>query len=102
MSYNGIGLQTPRGSGTSGFVEKSKIKRRRTEVESAPASKPKKDLVTKSLQDYDERRKIERECYKLKKKMTKEEESEEKIVEAVEQLRQKLMSENEKQVPSRD
>lgn len=89
--YNGIGLQTPRGSGTSGYVEKSKV-RSKAKAENTPVAKPKNDLISKALQDYDERRKIELECYKLKKKMSQAKESEEKINEAVEQLRQKLMS----------
>lgn len=90
--YNGIGLQTPRGSGTSGYVEKSKIPGKIKEEGKTEVAKPKKDLITKSLQDYDAKRKIELECYRLKKKLIAAKESEEKINEAVEQLRQKLIS----------
>ena len=88
--YNGIGLRTPRGSGTSGYIERSRVSQKRdTAKHSKPAKK--RDLVSECLKDFDERRKIELECYKLKKRMMESKSQESEIETAVSELRKSLV-----------
>ena len=88
--YNGIGLRTPRGSGTSGYVERSRVSQKRDAVRPEKPTK-KHDLTSESLKDFDERRKIELECYKLKKRMAESKSSESEIESAVSELRKSLI-----------
>ena len=87
--YNGIGVPTPRGTGTSGFVVVS-----RTAVTVAPLNVPveKKMIYNKSesLKEYNHLREIESKCYSLKKKLEKQGLAKEDIEKAVNDLREGL------------
>lgn len=75
--YNGIGLQTARGSGTNGFVQRNAafIRTRKEKVE----YRSEDDLVkleksiqkapNKELMEHQWKRKIELKCLELKEKM---------------------------------
>jgi hypothetical protein len=87
--HNGIGLRTPRGSGTSGYVEANKaFVKSNPPVPSKPA--PSGAKISKSLQDYDSKRKIALECYKLQKQLEASQTPPEEIEKAVAKLRETL------------
>ena len=61
--YNGIGLQTPRGSGTSGYVQASLVSLKPPPMKQVK----KKKVIPKSSQaliDHNKRRKVELDCLK--------------------------------------
>lgn len=87
--YNGIGLRTPRGSGTSGYVEKSRVAVHRV-TEAHVEKKKRPSMTSKALQDYDKRRKVELECYILRKKLTEKQTDESEIQKALDDLRAQL------------
>ncbi|KAL1232874.1 SRRM2 protein [Trichinella spiralis] len=105
--YNGIGLQTARGSGTSGYVQKnlahvvvSKDKQQyRNEddikrLESKVTRKPNKELIL-----HERKRKIELKCLEMQDLMTEQNYPEEEIQEKVDKyralLRKKLEEEGD-------
>lgn len=88
--YNGVGVSTPRGTGTSGYVMinsaslKSKIK------QEAPPKKysKKSDLLIK----HEQRRKIELECKNLEIKLKSQNLDPEEIAKIVSERKQKLLN----------
>ncbi|KRY39462.1 Exocyst complex component 3 [Trichinella spiralis] len=107
IMYNGIGLQTARGSGTSGYVQKnlahvvvSKDKQQyRNEddikrLESKVTRKPNKELIL-----HERKRKIELKCLEMQDLMTEQNYPEEEIQEKVDKyralLRKKLEEEGD-------
>ncbi|KAA8906495.1 hypothetical protein TRICI_005160 [Trichomonascus ciferrii] len=114
MSYNGIGLPTPRGSGTSGYIQKNTTanaanragmyeRRRQNELE---ALRSKEEFsrtnvsdrrVDKDLLEHEQKRKIEAQCFELRDELEEEGKlSEEQIDEEVQKLRDKLTAESKK------
>lgn len=75
--YNGIGLQTPRGSGTNGFVQRNLacIRHRKEKVEystDADVAKLERSLhkqPNKEILEHQWKRKIELQCMELSDKM---------------------------------
>lgn len=75
--YNGIGLQTARGSGTNGFVQRNAafIRTRKEKVEYrseddlAKLEKSIQKAPNKELMEHQWKRKIELKCLELKEKM---------------------------------
>ncbi|KAK9478886.1 hypothetical protein V1514DRAFT_279850 [Lipomyces japonicus] len=75
MSYNNIGLSTPRGSGTSGFVTTNAASvrpRSQRDSKSSNSSKPSLDHEqqqrrhpAREIADHDARRQVEVECLQL-------------------------------------
>ena len=73
MSYNGIGLSTPRGSGTNGYVQRSlaNVKRRQTPYSRDDYDKP----ITKTrkpnpeIMEHNRKREIEVQCLELQDKL---------------------------------
>lgn len=68
--YNGIGLQTPRGSGTNGHVQRNwAVIRKTKEKDSYKAHEEKVDSASKQpnkeILDHDRKRKIEIKCTEL-------------------------------------
>ncbi|KAK9365753.1 cwf21 domain-containing protein [Lipomyces kononenkoae] len=100
MSYNNIGLSTPRGSGTSGYITRNvaQIKPR------GPAVKPGKDFEdyselakdawrkepAKEIAEHDLKRQIEVKCMELRDQLEDEGADEEEIEKRVEYLRESL------------
>ncbi|GAA5829042.1 hypothetical protein JCM5353_000878 [Sporobolomyces roseus] len=101
MSYNGVGLSTPRGSGTSGHIQanRSTLRSRQQFDHKGGPQDFKQDANTfrqpdQSILEHERKRRIEAKCFELQ--VTLEDEgliSEEKIQEQVDELRQKLLSE---------
>lgn len=104
MSYNGIGLQTPRGSGTSGYVQKSIADRKnegfrqkrdreafeeeRREVK-ARHTEIRRNAGTEIL-DHNNKRWIEVQCMELRDKLEDRDVDDDEINKKVANLRQKL------------
>jgi serine/arginine repetitive matrix protein 2 len=88
--YNRIGLHTPRGTGTSGYVEQNLAapKKKGSPERAAPAAHPR--YVSKALEDFDTRRAVELKCYRLRKKLESENAGPDAIEAAVAQLRESL------------
>lgn len=112
MSYNGIGLPTPRGSGTSGHIQKNSTanaanragmyeRRRQQDLEYSRSrdefsrSNVSDRRVDKDLLEHEQKRKIEAECFELRDELEEEGKlSEEQIEEKVQSLRDKLTAES--------
>lgn len=112
MSYNGIGLPTPRGSGTSGYIQKNATanaanragmyeQRRQHELEYSRSrdefsrSNVSDRRVDKDLLEHEEKRKIEAKCFELRDELEEEGKlSEEQIEGEVQDLRDKLTVES--------
>jgi len=96
MSYNGIGLKTPRGSGTNGYVQRSlaNIRRKppapyaRDRDFDKPQTKTRK--ANPEIMEHDRKREIEVRCLELQDKLEEEGLDEDEIEKKVEQLRQEL------------
>lgn len=75
--YNGIGLQTARGSGTNGFVQRNAafIRNRKEKVEYnnegdiARLERSLQKAPNKELMEHNWKRKIELQCLELREKM---------------------------------
>lgn len=107
MSYNGIGLQTPRGSGTSGYVQKNlsgpnkEGLRRKREREAHEEHI--REVLTKQKQirkgagteivAHDRKRLIEVKCMELRDKLEDEDVPDEIVERKVAELRAKLTGE---------
>ncbi|KAG0239351.1 RNA-splicing factor [Actinomortierella wolfii] len=95
MSYNGIGLSTPRGSGTNGYVTKNRstLHYRRTDygkmkdddLDVPQQRKPNPELVA-----YEQKRAIEVKCATLQYELEDEGMDEEEIEKQVSALRERL------------
>lgn len=78
MSYNGVGLQTPRGSGTNGYVQRSlaHIRKKpqtpysRDRDYDKPPSKTRK--ANPEIMEHDRKREIEVKCLELQDKLEEE------------------------------
>jgi cwf21 domain len=79
MSYNGVGLTTPRGSGTNGYVQRSlaNIKRKpqtpysRDRDYDKPHTKTRK--ANPEIMEHDRKRDIEVKCLELQDKLEEQE-----------------------------
>lgn len=106
MSYNGVGLQTPRGSGTSGHVQKSTATRQ-TEGSRERRQRQAQELRRKAvkakaaeartgaraeIKTHMQRRQVEVACAELRDELEEEGVKEDIIVEKVQLLRSRLMS----------
>ena len=101
--YNGVGLQTARGSGTSGYIQKNlshlvpgqkpkafqqnygKILQQMKE-NPTPLPRPPNQQILR----HEQLRQIEAECYKLEKQMKADKIGSDEIAEAVSKKRQEL------------
>lgn len=115
MSYNGIGLQTARGSGTSGYVQRSALSeskkehitghRQKRQNEKAKEEKCAKEVAIakeknkaqEEIRDHGRKRRIDAACMQLRDDMEDASEDEEVIKKAINELRTKL-SEHERAV----
>ncbi|KAI9293505.1 cwf21-domain-containing protein [Neoconidiobolus thromboides FSU 785] len=105
--YNGIGLNTARGSGTNGYVVKnlSNVKPRSKREDSEensnstllPNRKPDKEILL-----HEKKRKIEVECMELRVELEDEGLEEEDIDDKVDALRQKLLKEFDRGLTKND
>lgn len=117
MSYNGIGLLTPRGSGTSGHVETNLASRksfknsdtyqkrvadaeRKKKYERNMADKMARKDVSKDILDHKTRRQIEVECMELREKLEDEDLEDEEIESRVRALRESLKLNTELKAPT--
>ncbi|OAC98853.1 hypothetical protein MUCCIDRAFT_123979, partial [Mucor lusitanicus CBS 277.49] len=101
--YNGIGLSTPRGSGTNGYVIRnlSFVKPPPSDRERNTndfKSNPKVKKANMAILDHDRKRKVEVKCMELTIKLEDEGMDEAAIEEKVQELRDQLMADIEKQV----
>jgi hypothetical protein len=101
MSAN-VGLSTPRGSGTSGYVQRNlSVVRPRDRDRSAPYSmdqyeKHKQRKPDKDILEHERKRKIEVKCFELRDKLEEEGVDEDEIDDQVDALRKKLTKEAER------
>ncbi|KAL6021281.1 Serine/arginine repetitive matrix protein 2 [Candidozyma auris] len=116
MSYNGIGLQTPRGTGTSGYVQKNladkKVqgyrKKREREAEEAERKAAKERQVKsrrsvgEDIREHERKREIELKCAELRDKLEDEDEKEAVIEKKVAELRLKLTKREEQPKKAKD
>ncbi|KAA1068521.1 RNA-splicing factor [Puccinia graminis f. sp. tritici] len=100
MSYNNIGLTTPRGSGTSGYVQRNLSQARPTEdYRSKPNGRYDDHLggqrkPDQGILEHERKRRVENKCVELQLEL-EEQGLDEVIVEArVDELRQKLLKED--------
>lgn len=109
MSYNGVGLKTARGSGTSGHVtknlaslgdklafEESKLKRKNAaKKDQSGINDEQKQMVRNQLQadliSHDDMRKIEIKCIEYQEDLEDEEEDPEAVKEKVKEFKQSLI-----------
>jgi len=95
MSYNGVGLKTPRGSGTNGYVQRSlaHIKRKpQTPYSRDDFEKPqtKQRKANPEIIEHDRKREIEVQCLELQDKLEEQGLDEEEVERRVGQLRKEL------------
>lgn len=104
MSHNGIGLQTPRGSGTSGYVQKSLSERRnegyRRKREREADEEKRRQAKVRTVDArrgagteiiaHDQKRWIELKCLELRDSLEDKDVEDEKIEQQVKALREKL------------
>ena len=91
MTYNGIGVQTPRGTGTSGYVVNSHAQYTKV-VSVAPVDRKYKFRTSNALQEYENKRKIETQVYSFRKKLASEGKTADEIEASCKQLREQLMN----------
>ncbi|KZS97555.1 cwf21-domain-containing protein [Sistotremastrum niveocremeum HHB9708] len=95
--YNGIGLTTPRGSGTNGYVVRnlSHLRHHETPAERAAAFErngpPKHREPDEGILEHERKRKVEVKCLELQVQLEDDGISEEEIESQVEALRKKLL-----------
>ncbi|GJJ07367.1 hypothetical protein Clacol_001569 [Clathrus columnatus] len=94
--YNGIGLTTPRGSGTSGYVVRnlSHLRHHETAAERAAAllvQPPRHREPDAAILEHERKRKIEIRCYELQVELEDKGMSEDVIREEVDTLRKRLV-----------
>ncbi|KAJ7228903.1 pyridoxal phosphate-dependent transferase [Mycena pura] len=95
--YNGIGLTTPRGSGTNGYVIRNLSTLRSHEPAQDRASAwdvapPKHREPDEGILEHERKRKVEIKCFELQLQLEDEGLDEEKIEEQVGALREKLLA----------
>lgn len=115
MSHNGIGLQTPRGSGTSGYVQKSlagnrseghrRKREREFEEEKRKQAKLRIEEARKNagaeIVAHDRKRLIELKCLQLRDELEDRDEDDDEIEKQIKALRAKLTRQEEKKDTSR-
>lgn len=96
MSSN-VGLTTPRGSGTSGYVQRNmSYLRPRDQPREAPEPKSYHQRAPdQSILEHNRKREVEVKCLELQDKLEDEGKDEDEITEQVEALRRKLIAELE-------
>lgn len=106
MSYNGVGLQTTRGSGTSGYIQKNSAtknvegfreKRLRDESEAKRREvrarlKNARRFAGKEMKEHLEKRQVDVRCMELRDELENENVDEETIKERIGKLREQLLS----------
>lgn len=110
MSYNGIGLKTARGSGTSGYVQKSlapfgdriskheehQKKRKKIESDEQADDKERIDNAKKEarleINDHNRRRNIELKCLELRDKLEDDDVNDDIIEQKIRELRKNLLT----------
>ncbi|CUM67572.1 uncharacterized protein PRCAT00005272001 [Priceomyces carsonii] len=117
MSYNGIGLRTTRGSGTSGYVQKSLalnqdrkdsghskyrqlLKRKRENEKQKLENDTKKTRARSELLGHENKRMIEVRCMELREELEDNNEDEQVILKKVNNLKDKLINESYEQSSS--
>ncbi|KAJ7638539.1 hypothetical protein FB45DRAFT_405281 [Roridomyces roridus] len=95
--YNGIGLTTPRGSGTNGYVIRNLSSLRSHEpaqdrASAWDAAPPKHREPDEGILEHERKRKVEVKCLELELKLQDEGLDEDKIEEQVSALREKLLA----------
>lgn len=99
MSSN-VGLSTPRGSGTSGYVQRNlSLLKTRDQSYGQPYPDPKKDIPRQhkpdqEILDHDRKREVEVKVFDLRDRLEEEGVDEDEIDERCEELRAKLLSES--------
>lgn len=99
--YNGVGLTTPRGSGTSGYVQKNlayvnkttsrmQFQRELEAIKANPPKPPKKP--NKEILDHEQKRQIEIQLMKFRKKLEEDEIPKEEIDKKIVRAREYLHS----------
>ncbi|KAJ3504008.1 hypothetical protein NLJ89_g8166 [Agrocybe chaxingu] len=94
--YNGIGLTTPRGSGTSGYVVRNlstlRVHDRKNDTSTWDAAPPKHREPDEGILEHERKRKVEIKCLELQLELEDKGTDEEEIEKQVDQLRQKLLA----------
>lgn len=92
--YNGIGVQTPRGTGTSGYIETSLVSLRPPPMKPTKTQKivPKQ---SKALEEHNRRRRVEILCRKFQQKLEKSKMPEDEIKMRVKNYRKSLLNIND-------
>ncbi|BGP07919.1 RNA-splicing factor [Rhodotorula toruloides] len=101
MSYNGVGLSTPRGSGTSGHIQanRSHLRPRQQPREAAPdfkdsfAHRP----PDQGILDHERKRRVEAQCFELQVSLEDDGVEADEIERQVSTLREKLLAQSERQ-----
>jgi serine/arginine repetitive matrix protein 2 len=102
MSYNGIGLQTARGSGTNGFVQrnlsylKNKQVQRKDISNYSQAPQQAVKAANKEILDHEKKRKVEIKCMELADELLEQGLDQEAIDEKVASMRTDLLNNLEK------
>ena len=102
--YNGIGLLTPRGSGTSGYVTNNKFNLRRNPNQGPPrfdslsSEGPKQKKANQDILEHNRKREIEAKIFALTDSLEEQGYTAEEIEREVSELRAQMEKEaNEKQ-----
>ncbi|GEQ68427.1 hypothetical protein JCM33374_g2095 [Metschnikowia sp. JCM 33374] len=107
MSYNGIGLQTPRGSGTSGYVQKNEASKKSEgirEKRRREAADEHRKLIRAKMAEarrnagddvraHDQKRRIEVKCMELRESLEEQDLDDSEIDKRVASLRSKMLAE---------
>jgi len=97
--YNGIGLPTPRGSGTSGYVQKN-LAHKRSHTKAQIVSEPDPNIdkpKNPELILHQKKREIESRCLRLRKELEDEGWEESKIEKEIDAYRKRKLRELEEQ-----
>lgn len=97
--YNGIGLPTPRGSGTNGYVQRNLAHITKTKLPKTIGAKP--DKVVEKTRNFDliihqKKREIEAKCLKLRRRLEDDGWRSEKIEEEIIYYRKKKLRDLDK------
>ncbi|GAA5907236.1 hypothetical protein JCM8208_006727 [Rhodotorula glutinis] len=96
MSYNNIGLATPRGSGTSGHIQanRSSIRPRQNQREAAPDFKSSfaHRAPDQGILDHERKRKVEAQCFELQVSLEDDGVAPDEVEKQVDALRQRLLA----------
>ncbi|KTW25653.1 hypothetical protein T552_03513 [Pneumocystis carinii B80] len=105
MSYNGIGLPTPRGSGTNGYIVRnlSHIRHPREAINPYPSKKSTVRKADKEILEHDRKRKLEIKVLSYRDSLEENRElDEEEIEKKVNEYREKLLNEKTEEIISHD